>query len=238
MKRRAVLGPVALALTLASPAVALTVDDVRCLCADDAQTRGDYVSCVAHLSRRLLAADTLDSRGRAMLIREAVRATFPPPVLAGCGRAEGGWGIGVQADRQGYHVGDAARVEGILWNLSPDDVTGESSGFGGADGPDECVLELTVHDASGALVHFASGPSACPDAVGAYPMEAGRVRRVAVDVPLVHRASQLGVPDGTPLAPGVYVARVEAAPGYPNRPGAFAAEWLPADAQVLIRVEP
>ncbi len=224
-----------LTLVVAVPASrALDVADIRCLCADGALSRGDRTACTARLTQRLVDAGALSSEERVNLIHEASRAAWPPDLAAACPGAAGGpWGVGVQTDREVYRVRDTARVEGLLFNFTPADVTGVGSGDGSLNGSDTCLFDVSVRQPGGNAVHRRSLP--CLSAITAYPVESGRVRRLLVDVALEHRSSMTGVPDGVPLAAGVYIVRVEVRASYPDSPASPGG--LRPFAEIAIQVE-
>jgi len=199
-------------LVLPARSAAWDADSLRCFCADGALNHGGYVSCVAHMSKRLVASGDLDAEGRAEMVREAARSRYPqePPGFDCTGGL--GYGSAVQSDRQTYQVGDTARIEGMLWNGSGDDVWGWS---GGSPDADEILFCLRITDSFGSLVYdYPCISLPLPTSVA---LESGRVRRFALDVDLVHRDSALGLPDGTPLEPGTYFVRVFSTAAFPYR---------------------
>jgi len=196
---------------LVFPSVLPGLDAVslQCLCADDALNHGDYVSCVAHLSRRLVASGDLDASGRAEMIRKAADSKIPDQPLAGpCGGLA--YGTGVQADKEYYQIGDRARIEGIAWNLSGTDVYGYGGGHG-----DAYFLLLSITDVEGRWVHWEDVP--VPPFITVSRLRDGEIRRRSVEFDLVHFQSEQGLPDGTPLEPGRYFAFLMGGAGIPHR---------------------
>ena len=223
-----------LAGIVAAPvARALDVPEIRCLCADGARTPGDRTSCTARLTQRLVDAGSLSADERIALIHEANRAPWPPDLSVACPADAGPWGVGIQTDRQRYRVGDRARVEGLLFNLTPDDVTGVGSGDGSRNGSDACLFGLSIQDAAGVAVHRST--VACLSAITAYPVEAGRVRRLLLDVDLAYLSSVAGIPDGVPLPAGDYLVRVDVGASYPETPSS--PDGRRPLAEIAIRVE-
>lgn len=220
-------------LSLPSPVAALELEGIRCLCAADATSHGDYVSCVSHLSRRLVASGQLTTRERSRLVRDAAHAREVPRLT--CGGGPPRWGVGIQTGVQVLRSGETARIEGLIWNFTPEDVTGTgTSGDGSGDGPDECLIALELRDDLGVTVHRET--LMCPGALTEYPLGSGRARRLPADVALTHVSSDAGHPDGTPLEPGRYFVRVDVQAAYPNRTPSL--EGLRPHGEVLIRVEP
>lgn len=88
-------------LAAAAPARALdTLEDVHCVCADGALNAGDFVSCVAHFTRRLEASGRMTREERSAAVSGASSVDFAllsrtcPPAFGG-GSAEQGWGTSV-----------------------------------------------------------------------------------------------------------------------------------------------
>jgi hypothetical protein len=187
----------------------LDADSLRCFCADGALNHGDYVSCLAHMSRRLVASGDLDAKERAAMVREAAGSRIPgQPLSIPCSGLS--YGTAVQADRQIYKVGDRAQIEGFAWNLSGTDVIGYGGGHSIVS-----YLHLSIIDAEGRRVHW-EDPPVPPFNVDSR-LQDGEILRRSVEFDLVHLDSELGLPDGTPLEPGRYFAFLFGGSGIPHR---------------------
>jgi hypothetical protein len=219
--RAAALGWVVALAALAVPLPSQGMDAVavRCLCQDGALDHGDYVSCVSHLGRRLVAKGVLDASERALLVQEAARSRVPDELQdLNCTRYIG-WGTGVQADARTYAPGETARIEGLLWNFSPDYVYGEGAASAGPPAnPNSCLILLTLRDTLGNVAHREE--VLCVYTMEPYPLGEGQVRRLSAELELVYLRSELGIPDGTPLQPGTYLAVAESMAEYPHHSSA------------------
>jgi hypothetical protein len=232
MRRVLASVPLALLLTLAVPPRAAaydTLDDVLCACADDALGTGDFVACVAHLTRRLVAKGALDAAARQEAISGASRvdvAALDASCSGGGGGSEPtGWGISLHVGSPFYPAftpsGPVGAAEGELriWNFSPADVVLGTRQAGPAEG---CLFELVIRDAFGRVVHRQD--VACLDALGRVEMPRGTVRSFPFLIPVAYLDSDTSGRDGEALLAGVYAleARLLAeGPDHPFAPDAF-----------------
>jgi len=202
MKRAAI--PV-LALALSAPLGAMDLQHLLCGCAEDALNRGDYVSCVAMLSPRLVASGQMTRAERTALVREASQG--PPEDLDCTGVAYGSgldrlepmdYGMAVQADRAFYLPGDTVRADLLLWNR-----TGQEARFLMAMlGDRGCQWDVRIRDRRG-ILHQTFAP--CLLATEDLVVGPGETLHHPVSLPLETLNAETGQPDGTLLEPGAYL---------------------------------
>jgi len=183
---------------MVGPAMGMDRTDLLCGCADGFRNIGDYVSCVAMLSPRLVASGELTRGERAALVRDAHGG---PPAGLDCGSLDQlrplVYGLGANADRVFYGVGETVHAELILWNQTTEEVSlGTCLGERGAG------WDLRILEASGLVVHGA--PACCPFIPHLLELAPGEEYRRAVGLRLVTWNAETGEPDGVPLDPGVY----------------------------------
>lgn len=232
MTRFAVLMPAALVLLLAGavPAAALAdLDEVRCTCADAAVNQGDYVSCLARMTRRLVLLGEIDRVERSNAIADASNEDLDA-LAADCGSEAGlavdGWGVGLQVGSPFYPapapsgVASAAELGLWPWNFSPRDV--EQTTSGPADGP--CSFEVLILDSTGGVVR--RDDAVCPPLIDELDLPVGTVERRDFLLPLLALDSETGLADGTRLPTGGDTIQVTwrafgpSADDMPSTPGA------------------
>lgn len=204
-------------LTAATTLHALeTPEDAMCVCADGALGTGDYVSCLAKMTRRLVAAGDLDRAGRAELVA-AASATDLDALDAFCADRGGagdleGYGTSLSVGTPFYPAASPsgptslALVQVRLWNFSPRDLVLVSNTSGPADG---CLFSFRVLDDTGLVVRQAS-PAICLPALLDLELDRGEIQTYDASVPLVAEGSDpaAGVIDGEKLPDGIYQIEV------------------------------
>ena len=196
-----------------------SLDDVLCTCVEDVLGTGDFVSCVAHLTRRLVATGRLDPQARARAVSGAA-ALDRSDLAASClDRGSGelaGWGVAVHVGSAFYPVDGVAEATVRLWNRTRDDIL---LGLVVVGPPETCLFALELVDPPGNVVRQGS-LIPCLPAAGSIELPAGRTLEFPALVPLRHLGSATGEPDGTPLGLGVYRLRLAWVTDGPDRPGA------------------
>lgn len=193
-----------------------TLEEIACVCAQDAINTGDYVSCIAQFSRRLVAKEAISQAQRSEAVSRAAGVDFDA-LSADCpaggdgegdGRLVSGWGVSLETDSPFYQAspftGRAPPARAMLrqWNFT------ESGAYQVTqnDAQPECQYSVLVRDRLGRAVRreFVTCGATFMDR----DLRAGSSALAAFEVPFEALSSEAGQPDGSPLAPGIY--RIEA----------------------------
>lgn len=225
-----------------APASALeSLDEARCICADSNVNTGDYVSCLAQMTRRLVLLGALDRVERSNAIADASSADLAA-VRAGCsddedpGLAIDGWGVGLQVGTAFYPtpapsgVASAAEVSLFLWNLSPQDVQQTTPVFPAGD----CGYVVKILNQFGQVVR--NDESVCLPSVGSFDLPTGTVERRDFILPLLAFQAETGLGDGTRLPDGAYRIEVGWAANGPNADDMPSSAGSSSSATITIRV--
>lgn len=209
-----VLGAGALLAALAAsvPVTAFeSVEQALCVCVDDVLNTGDYVSCVSHMTRRLVATGLIGNAERSALIRAASAADLPGlqdqcEALTAPGDLEG-WGVSLQIDRVFHPAPSPSGPTGgvvatlRLWNMSRDDIAQTIPVFPTGEG---CTFLVRLLDGQDRLVREVG--VGCIEVIGELDMAVGQVREHEFLVPLLAENADpsTGLVDGQKLPAGVY----------------------------------
>lgn len=235
-----VLGVVFALLLSPSPADALdSLEDVACVCGDGALNTGDYVSCIAHFSRRLEAHGIIDREQRQEAVRSA--SAIDLDALAESCAADDeaalrGWGVSLSVDRpfypESFGLGPEYAADARLrqWNFSTEDAYQNTP----TPPVGECSFVLTIRDAAGRVQRRDN--AACPTVIDTLDLPAGSLEERRFFIPLSTLGSETGLPDGTQLRAGLYQLEVRwRAQGPQHGPGDVFGGGEPR-ATVVIRV--
>lgn len=198
-------------LTVAPSSRALdSLEEVACICADDAINTGDYVSCVAKFSRRLVAKGVISQGERSDAVSEASSVDLPA-LEADCeGPSSGdvpavsGWGVSLETDSpfavRSPFTGRAPNLRATLrqWNLTPRDAFQVNPN----GGDPACQFTVAIVDRLSRVVrrdYVLCGPT-----FQDFDLPSGQAVAREFEVPLSALNSETGLPDGTALPPGVY----------------------------------
>ena len=209
------LGVAAAALALMVPCSALAFDsaeEVLCTCAEDVLGTGDYVSCVSHMTRRLVATGVIDKAARSDLVRNASHTDLEAlsdlcASMGGGGEFEG-WGVSLQVKTPFYVApSPTGPVAGAiatfrLWNRTGYDVLQSTPVLPTGEG---CTFLVRVLDDQNRLVREV--PMGCFEAIGELNMDDGDVLVEAdIIVPLIAENADpaTGLINGQSLPTGVY----------------------------------
>lgn len=202
-----------LCLALACPSLAWSFDsleDVACVCAQDVINQGDYVSCVSHLSRRLVAKDAITKAERSEAVSAASGVDYEALQAEcddGTGLGVAGWGVSLESDSPFYSAdpvtGEPAVATLTLrqWNFTEADAfqfTQNGIQF-------ECQFELVVKNRVGGVVH--RGFPTCGRTFHDKNLFRGESEALAIQLPMSGLNAETGLFDGEALPPGIY--RVE-----------------------------
>jgi hypothetical protein len=204
-----------LVLFAAAPALALdSLEEVACICADDAINTGDYVSCVSHLSRRLVKKGAITNGERSDAISAASSVDYEQLALDceadsnGAACAPAGWGVSLETDSPFYRANDfngaAAIASGLLrqWNFTDRDAF--QANPNGGDPP--CQYEVVIRDQRRNVVRrdFVF----CGPTFTVFDLPAGTCEELSFELPLEALNAETGLLDNETLPPGIY--RIEA----------------------------
>jgi len=213
MSKRVIGAGVLLAAVAVSvPALAFdSVEEALCVCVDDVLNTGDYVSCVSHMTRRLVATDLIDNRERSALVR-AASATDLPALQDECAASTApagmeGWGVSLQIDRVFHPAPSPSGPTGgvfatlRLWNMSRDDIAQTTPVFPSGEG---CEFLVRLLDGQDRLVREVG--VGCVEVISELDMLVGDVLEHEFLVPLLAENADpaTGLLDGQKLPAGVY----------------------------------
>ncbi len=241
LHRLALVAALSSFVLLASPASALeSLDEVRCRCADSAANQGDYVSCIASFTRRLVLVGTIDRVERSNAIADASSEDLEA-LLAGCAAddnnlAVAGWGVGLQVGSAFYPDPAASGVDAVadlnlfLWNLAPDDVIQTTPVAPGGD----CAYDVRVLDQFGNIVR--RDDSICLPTTGRFDLPAGTIEQRAFPLPLLAFGAVTGLRDGARLPVGAYTIRVTWSANGPSETDMPSTAGAQPSASITIRI--
>lgn len=193
-----------------------TVEQAFCVCVDGVMGSGDYVSCLAKMTRRLVASGAITQDVRSALMREAAATDLIAlqdfcDSLGGSGDMFGfGTGFSVRdafcpaASPSGPDCGIIGKLR--MWNFTDDDIWLVSRQGGDPDG---CLFRTTVHDSMGRVVRNV-GP-ACTDALTEHALPMGAVWEYDLIVPMYSENADpaTGLVNGQKLPNGIYEIRID-----------------------------
>jgi hypothetical protein len=233
-------------LLLSFPAAALdSVEDAFCVCADGVLGTGDYVSCLAKMTRRLVAAEVITQSERSELMAAASETDLAALQDYCDSLSTGGgglWGFGTSFSvRNAFCPGTSPTgpLCGVLgklrlWNLSWDDIWLVSRQGGTPEG---CLFEVTVQDTQDRVVRTI--PVVCLDVVTEYELPIGTVMEYDLVVPMAAENSDpsTGLINHEALPNGIYQIRIRwLLSGPENRSGTWSTEGEFPEVVVPVRV--
>lgn len=204
-----------LCLAFPPPARALeSLEEVACICADDVINTGDYVSCVSHLSRRLVKKGAITNGERSDAISAASSVDYELLAIDceadtnGAACAPSAWGVSLETNSPFYRANDfngAAEVASAVlrqWNFTDRDAF--QANPNGGDPP--CQYEVVVRDQRRNIVRrdFVF----CGPTFTVFDLSAGTCEEIAFEVPLEALNAETSLLDNETLPPGIY--RIEA----------------------------
>jgi hypothetical protein len=231
----------------AAPAAALeSVEEVLCICSDGALNTGDFVSCMSHLTRRLVADGVIDNAERQELVSGAssmdLDAIQVDCVDSGDCELEG-WGVSMHLTRAFIPVslprlGRVTAAIGYLrlWNYTPDDVfhTRRTSSTG-----EGCLFRVRVLNEQGLIVRQET-MIGCNAAMGGLDLPGdplGTLLEEEILIPTLFKESETGDLDDEPLPEGIYRVEVRWIVEGPNRDSSITLDGGVPLATITMRLE-